>query len=322
MVSAILLQAQKESHRNLPHFTGDFSYDVNEYIEKIESIEALTEEPDEVLHVLLKEKLSGQAERWFQDNKASLSKWSQLCSGLRDRFQQPWLNQTLFATLDNRKQDTHESANDYYDAVCRLCRRVDPKMSKQMILYFLQKGVRDEMKSNITRSMLTENDPTPETFLKFAKVEEHLERINQPTDSTISYLASPEQQYMMTSTVNPLPPTYPNLLPSSPIRRTTPAPFQMKINRSIQSPSFNHPRYESQQHQPNNNNDNNTYPHRRFNERSIPPLMQPQSVQSIPCPICGRANHHLLNCYHRKPSGCYKCGHNGHRINACPQVFF
>jgi hypothetical protein len=134
-----------------------------------------------------------------------------LLSEFRERFLQPWLNQTLFATLDNRKQDTHESANDYYDAVCRHCRRVDPKMSKQMILYFLQKGVRDEMKSSITRSMLTENDPTPETFLKFAKIEEHLDRIHQPSDSTISYLAQPEQHYMMTSTVNSLPPTYPHV---------------------------------------------------------------------------------------------------------------
>ena len=227
----------------------------------------------------------------------------------------------MFATLDNRKQDTHESANDYYDAVCRLCRRVDPKMSKQMILYFLQKGVRDAMKSSITRSMLTENEPTPESFLKLAKIEEHLERINQTTDSTISYLGQPEQHYMMTSTVNPLPPTHPRPLPlSSPIRRPPPAPYQMQVNRSKQSPSLNHPHYESQQHQPNNNN--NIYPHRRFNERSIRPLMQPQSVQSIPCLICGRANHHLLDCYHRKPNGCYKCGHNGHRIDVCPQVFF
>ncbi len=53
MASAIVLQAQKESHRNLPQFTGDLSQDVDEYIKKIEGIGALTKEPEEVLHVLL-----------------------------------------------------------------------------------------------------------------------------------------------------------------------------------------------------------------------------------------------------------------------------
>jgi len=54
MPSAILLQAQKESHRNLQPFTGDLSQEVDDYIEKIENIGSLTAEPDEVLHILLK----------------------------------------------------------------------------------------------------------------------------------------------------------------------------------------------------------------------------------------------------------------------------
>ncbi len=113
MTSTILLQAQKESHRNLQQFTGDVSQDVEEYIEKIEHIGSLTKESDEVLHVLLTEKLGGQAEKWYKDNKDSLTTWSKLRTGFRDRFQQPWLNQTLFSTLDNRKQEAHESVNDY-----------------------------------------------------------------------------------------------------------------------------------------------------------------------------------------------------------------
>jgi hypothetical protein len=60
MVSAILLQTQKESQRNLQPFTGDLS------------------------------------------------------------------------------QNVDESISDYYNVTCRLCHHVDPNMSKQMILRFLQ----------------------------------------------------------------------------------------------------------------------------------------------------------------------------------------
>jgi hypothetical protein len=77
------LQAQKESHRNLQLFTSDLSQDVDEYIKKIEHIGSLTKEPDEVLHVLLTEKLSGPAEQWYQDNKSSLTNWSQLRNNFR-----------------------------------------------------------------------------------------------------------------------------------------------------------------------------------------------------------------------------------------------
>ncbi|CAF4923664.1 unnamed protein product, partial [Rotaria socialis] len=181
ITSAILLQAQKETHRNLQSFTGDLTQDVDEYIERIENIGSLTNEPD---------------------NQNSLNTWPILRTCLRERFQQPWLKQTLFSTLDNRKQEAHESVNDYYDVVCRLCRRIDSKMSKQMILHFLQKGIRDEIKTNITRLLLTDNDPTPETFLKFAKIEEHVEKMNQSLDTNNTYFNQPTQSYMMTSAVN------------------------------------------------------------------------------------------------------------------------
>jgi hypothetical protein len=88
MASAILLQAQQERYRNLQPFTGDLSEDPDEYIEKIKSIGSLTKEPDEVLHILLKVKLSGKADCWYDNNKDSLGTWSQLRIGFRERFQQ------------------------------------------------------------------------------------------------------------------------------------------------------------------------------------------------------------------------------------------
>ncbi|CAF2647221.1 unnamed protein product [Rotaria sp. Silwood2] len=89
MATAILLQAQQERYRNLQPVTGDLSQDADEYIEQIGSIGSLTKEPDEVLHILLKVKLSGRAEWWYDNNKDSLGTWSQLCIGFRERFQQP-----------------------------------------------------------------------------------------------------------------------------------------------------------------------------------------------------------------------------------------
>jgi hypothetical protein len=308
MPSAILLQAQKESHRNLHPFTGDLSQEVDDYIEKIENIGSLTTEPDEVLHILLKEKLSGQAERWYKDNQDSLTTWSQLRTGFRERFQQPWLNQTLFSTLDSRKQETHESINDYYDVVCRLCRRIDPKMSKQMILHFLQKGVRDEMKTNITRLMLTENDPTPETFLKFAKIEEHIERTNQGMDHSTTYFTQPNSTYMMTSVIN-----------TSPSATKRPASIlpPSKGNPPIQSSTYNYRQSDAQQ---SRQAGNSSQP--RFINNQARTSIRPQSLYSSPCLLCGRNNHRTMECYQRKPNGCFKCGHKEHCVEECPQVFF
>ncbi len=297
MTSTILLQAQKESHRNLQQFTGDVSQDVEEYIEKIEHIGSLTKESDEVLHVLLTEKLGGQAEKWYKDNKDSLTTWSKLRTGFRDRFQQPWLNQTLFSTLDNRKQEAHESVNDYYDAICRLCHRVDPNMSEQMILHFLQKGIRDDMKTNVTRLMLTEKNPTPETFLKFAKIEEYVDRTSPHADSATAYFTSPNQPYMMTSAINSSLTTKPSIFRSSTPR---------------QNPSFRSTNNASRS--------SNRQPPPLLNQTYSPIRSQPP--HSLPCLVCGRHSHRTIDCYQRQPSGCFKCGHKDHRVGACPQVFF
>jgi hypothetical protein len=306
MASAILLHAQKESHRNLQPFTGDLSQDVDEYIDKIEHIGSFTKEPQEVLHVLLTEKLSGQAEKWYKDNHESLTTWSKLKSGFRDRFQQPWLNQTLFSTLDNRKQEAHESVNDYYDIICRLCHRVDPDMSQHMILHFLQKGIRDDMKTNITRLMLTEKDPTPETFLKFAKIEEFVDRTNQRTDSSATYFTSPTQSHMMTSAINS----------SSNTKRSTSMLSTPRTNPRVRSTTDSRFSYN-----PPPSSVNNSSQQRSLNHQT-PTLTRSQPLHLLPCLVCGRHNHRTMDCYQRKSSGCFKCGNNDHRVGQCPQVFF
>ncbi|CAF2749573.1 unnamed protein product [Rotaria sp. Silwood2] len=292
MTSPILLQAQKESHRNLQSFTGDLTQDVDEYIERIENIGSLTNEPGEVLQILLKEKLTGQAERWFKDNQDSLTTWSTLRTCLRERFQQPWLNQTLFSTLDNRKQEAHESVNDYYDVVCRLCRRIDPKMSKQMILHFLQKGVRDEIKTNITRLMLTDNDPTPETFLKFAKIEEHVEKMNQSLDTNNTYFNRPTESYMMTSAVksSSTAKQYTNHMP--PLSK----PYSLNQPPVHENSNYYQPFHTSNVSQ--NYALNNRV--RSYQGSQVTPLS--------PCLICGLRNHRTIECYQRQPDGCFKSG--------------
>ncbi|CAF4588760.1 unnamed protein product, partial [Rotaria socialis] len=285
ITSAILLQAQKETHRNLQSFTGDLTQDVDEYIERIENIGSLTNEPD---------------------NQNSLNTWPILRTCLRERFQQPWLKQTLFSTLDNRKQEAHESVNDYYDVVCRLCRRIDSKMSKQMILHFLQKGIRDEIKTNITRLMLTDNDPTPETFLKFAKIEEHVEKMNQSLDTNNTYFNQPTQSYMMTSAVNSSSTAkqYTNHIP--PLSKPYP------INQSTVYDNSNY-------HQPvRTNNTSESY----GLKNRIHSSQEPQVTSLSPCLICGLRNHRTIECYQRQPDSCFKCGHRGHRVVDCPQVFF
>ncbi|CAK9188724.1 unnamed protein product [Sphagnum troendelagicum] len=208
MTSAILLQTQKERYRNLQQFTGNCIEEVDEYISKIESIGALTKEPEATLHILLKTKLSGPAELWYEDNQATLDTWPKLRAAIQHRFQQPMMIQKLIFILDHRKHEENESVDNYCDDICRLCRRIDFNMSKQMILYFLQKGIRDSMRTNIVRAMLRENDHTPETFLKIARIESQLKQTDavnrqqslstNSTTGTSSYLS---EQMCLTSSL-------------------------------------------------------------------------------------------------------------------------
>jgi hypothetical protein len=307
MASAILVQAQKESHRNLPQFTGDLSQDVDEYIKKIEGIGALTKEPEEVLHVLLKEKFSGHAERWYKDNEETLNTWSRLQLGIRERFKQPFMTQTLFATLDQRKQEPHETVSTYYDHVCRLCRRVDPDMSNKMIVHFLHKGIRDDMRTNIARALLTEKEQTPETFLKIARIEEQLDQATKQEETSKPYFPRHGLYHSTTSVVN-----LPTFQPHS-------NPRTSQLSSSITQPVFHQqqplrPRSTYSPRQP--------HMHTRsagdFQQRTT---QQQQHLQRTSCLVCGRYNHRTIDCFHRKPTGCFKCGQTSHRVGACPQVF-
>ena len=43
--------------------------------------------------------------------------------------------------------------------------------------------------------------------------------------------------------------------------------------------------------------------------------------QSNPCSVCQRINHRTVDCYYKKPYGCYKCGQSDHNTRDCSQVF-
>jgi hypothetical protein len=117
-------------------------------------------------------------------------------------------------------------------------------MSDQMILHFLQKGIRDNMKANVTRLMPTEKDPTPETFLKFAK------------------FTPPNQPYMMTSAINSSLTIKPSTFRSSTLRQnplfrcaTNASPSSNNrppplLNHSSQSRFINHQTYSPIRSQP------------------------------------------------------------------------
>jgi hypothetical protein len=74
-----------------------------------------------------------------------MNTWSKLQLVIRELFKHSFVLQTFFVTLDQRKQEPHETVSTYYDNICRLYRRVDPHMSNKMIVYFLHKGVQDDM---------------------------------------------------------------------------------------------------------------------------------------------------------------------------------
>lgn len=284
MTNPLVLETQKEIHRNLLPFTGDSSQDVDEYIRKIESIGSLTKEPDDVLHILLRGKFTGHAEQWYIDNADTLNTWSKLQVGLRERFKQLSWNQTLFINLDQYKQDASETVSTYYDNICRLCKRVDPNMSNKMIVYFLQKGIRDDMKANIARVLLNETDPTPEMFLRAARIEEQLHQVSQSPDVLRPYFSQRDFYPATTSTIRP-----------------------SIINRSNVTNASKPPPQHHTSSQPLRQTQDNV-PSQVYRQRS-------------PCLVCGRSSHRTIDCIYRQMNGCFKCGNPDHVVRGCPQVF-
>ncbi|CAF4568828.1 unnamed protein product, partial [Didymodactylos carnosus] len=323
MTNPLIKQIQELRIKQLETFSGDGAQKVNEYIVDIQEVAKLTQETEAIQYALLHSKLSGEAKQWYNDNKDELKDWRALTDGLTKRFKPFRSSQMLFDKLLSRKQQQNESINHYYDDVRRLCREVHPDMPPTMIVQYLISGVREDFRKEISRTLGTHDVHSPESFLHAALREEEFDSTdNHSRPTTQPYFAYGNSFSGMSTAVHSNSNSFQRQPPSTqtiPNQQSTIHPRSGRLSdgsiqpysqlRSTQQPSPQSQRLQPSTSQPRSN----FHYHQATSTQNSP--------HRTPCLICNRSNHRTIDCFHRKPTGCFKCGQFGHNVRTCPQVF-
>ena len=325
-----MMVCYRECLSNLEKFNGGEEKKVLQFVNNIERIGKMIDANDDILHCMCTAKLDGEAKRWYEDNM-SLNQWEHFKSALLERFNASDTSSKVFEQLKERKQQIDESITAYYDAVMKLCREYDPSMSQKMMISWLENGIKDSLKLPIKRQMklLSETARTTQAFLKIAKDEQELQE-EHPSgfESTASY------QPFFTNTVSTTlpqtedgPPDWRNYSrPSRATSHQTRTQYQPQKNsygsnqqapRTTHSPTHQRP-YTAR---PSSTFHNNVQQFPSRNMTSFDSRDTKNTRKFKPCQLCQRDNYRTIDCYHKKPYGCYKCGQSEHRIRDCPEVF-
>ncbi|CAF4327841.1 unnamed protein product, partial [Rotaria magnacalcarata] len=124
-------------------------------------------------------KLGGAAFNCYDNNKETSRSWRELKQHLLDRFKKS--RSTPKTQLKERKQQPGETLIAYYDDIRDLCKQVNNNILLNIIVDYLQDGLRHELKIHIKRQRKAlNNEPTPAIFSKIACDEEEL-HITTPT---------------------------------------------------------------------------------------------------------------------------------------------
>lgn len=313
-IDSATLICYRECLSNLEKFNGGEEEKMLQFINNIERIGKMINANHNILHCMCTAKLNGEAKRWYENN-TSLNDWACLKTALLDRFSQSDSSSRVFEELKERKQKSDETITSYYDDIMKLCRAYDSTMSNKMKISWLENGVQDSLKIPIKRQMkaLPEEKRTAEEFLKIAKDEYELQHKTRPgTEPTSTYAP------YFTNTV------------SSTLSRTENRPTHTKPNTEYSS----HRTFQRRSSPPNSqvdtskrtftsyrNSNNQEQGKFRFKRSTTSRSSGTTTRKFTPCLICQRENHRTIDCYEKKPDGCYKCGQSDHKIHDCPEVF-
>ncbi|CAF1298080.1 unnamed protein product [Rotaria sp. Silwood1] len=270
--------------KELPKFTGDPNQKVTQFINAVEHIGSFAGLNESMLHSIATIKLGGSAFNWYDNNKDHLQTWRDLKQHLLERFK-PSLS-AIKTRLKERKQQPGELLNAYYDDIIDLCKQVDQNMPLHMIVDYLQDGMRNDLKIHVKRRLKTlDDEPTPGIFWKIAHDEEEL----------LNEIPSETQQSIF--------PTSPYFAPATAVTQKQQSSSENSLHSQIPQ-----------------NTRTTDYMHILNKSRAYRPRPT-QTNHFYPCLICQRSNHRTIDCYHRQPRGCYKCGNHNHNVRDCPQVF-
>ena len=310
---AILARARKARFDDLISFSGQPSEDVERFLKSIKNITKATNESEnhELLEIV-RGKLTQSAGTWFDNNETKFRKWSDFEIAFRNRYFSTTITPKKFEQLKQRQQKPDEAIITYCDEVINLCREVDPDMSDSTIIQHLLSGLNSKFRKELSRRESAMN--SLDGFLKYAKIEQDL---NDTFDKVDALSIDAQQPYFdynrssnasLTAAIDPREQNYENTKRNNQWRQST----------RIQSSGLKRNSGAEYARPPpllfNSTNRNSLQKNTYYNKMNTFQSARPQN--NVNCKICGRKNHRTIDCFHRQPTGCFKCGKN-HMIRDC-----
>jgi hypothetical protein len=314
-----LHSSQKEAMKKIPEFSGESTdIGIDEWLFDLTNLFSLMKLKDETKILETMGKLIGPALKWYQENLNSFNTWNGTEKALKDRFREFTSGSQLIQEFFRTQQEENQTVTSFYDNVMRKYKKAKELITEQQVLIVLQSGVKQSLKEQLIRK---EKDiDKPDNWLHLAKEEEYVQKqIQQQRNGSYSGTTTkPFFEPMMATTVQ--------RFPSSAQQSNQYVPMSYNSSRQQHRRSYQpvEPRtYAGQQQYPRgqqlsqSEQNNQQTIHRRSAAGPEKKQLHPK-----PCLICNRNNHLTSECFHKKDTGCFKCGQTSHRVRDCPDHFF
>jgi hypothetical protein len=313
---SILARARKARFDDLISFSGQPSEDAERFLKSIKNItKATNESSNHELLEIVRGKLTQSAGIWFDNNEAKFRTWSDFEAAFRNRYFSTTTTSKKFEQLKQRRQKPDELIINYCDEIINLCREVDPRMSDPTIIQYLLSGLNLNIRKELSRRESTME--SLDEFLKYAKIEQDL----NDTFDKFGEIATDQQQpqfhlnYLSNSTttaaINTRKHDYRN-------NNRNGQPKQSMYKQSSDSQRNSDSRRAGPT-QASSDSTQRTFPRRNWQAKKPFTPQANASQQNLNCKVCGRKNHRTIDCFHKKPSGCFKCGQD-HMIRDCKML--
>ncbi|CAF2077804.1 unnamed protein product [Rotaria magnacalcarata] len=157
---------------------------VKKWIEDIEHLMEIAHVPESARLDLIPYALRSDALEWYRNNKSSLTSWTKFLEEIRKTFLSSFSEEMAFKSLEPYSQGEHQSVQNFFNAVVKLCKEADPNMSDSTKL----KNLLNKIKPTIQYEVRKKKPKPISEFLEFAK---EAEELLQLTVSTVNINSAP-----------------------------------------------------------------------------------------------------------------------------------